>query len=73
MTCHHLSSLLKKNDDNLRLCMLPVLLHTVFPFGFLFSVFYCEVLESIRHGVTNRVAPENIILEINASKYVDHG
>ena len=31
-------------------------------------VFYTEVLESIRHGVANHVDPENIILEVNASK-----
>lgn len=34
----------------------------------LFAVFYTEVLESIRHGVADLVDPENIILEINASK-----
>lgn len=32
------------------------------------QVFYTEVLESIRNGVANNVVPENIILEINASK-----
>lgn len=31
-------------------------------------LFYTEVLESIRNGVANNVVPENIILEINASK-----
>lgn len=34
----------------------------------LIKVFYTEVLESIRHGVADCVDPENIILEINASK-----
>ncbi|XP_020606642.1 translation initiation factor eIF-2B subunit epsilon-like [Orbicella faveolata] len=32
-------------------------------------LFYTEVLESIRHGVADHVDPENIILEINASKF----
>lgn len=32
-------------------------------------LFYTEVLESIRHGVADCVDPENIILEINASKF----
>ncbi|KAL9984735.1 hypothetical protein ACROYT_G007068 [Oculina patagonica] len=32
-------------------------------------LFYTEVLESIRHGVADLVDPENIILEINASKF----
>ena len=42
-------------------------IHRVF-FACLFEVFYTEVLESIRHGVADHVDPENIILEINASK-----
>ena len=33
-------------------------------------VFYTEVLENIRHGIANNVSSDNIILEINASKYV---
>lgn len=32
-------------------------------------LFYNEVLESIRHGVEDQVDPENLILEINASKF----
>ncbi|CAH3018109.1 unnamed protein product [Porites evermanni] len=32
-------------------------------------LFYTEVLESIRHGVADHVDPENIILEVNASKF----
>ena len=41
---------------------------SVYSFACLFEVFYTEVLESIRHGVADHVDPENIILEINASK-----
>lgn len=41
---------------------------SVYFFAWLFEVFYTEVLESIRHGVADHVDPENIILEINASK-----
>lgn len=32
-------------------------------------LFYSEILESIRHGVEDQVDPENLILEINASKF----
>lgn len=35
-----------------------------------FPVFYDEVLETIRHGVADKVSPDNMVLEINASKYV---
>lgn len=41
---------------------------SVYSFACWFEVFYSEVLESIRHGVADHVDPENIILEINASK-----
>ena len=41
---------------------------SVYFFRMLIQVFYTEVLESIRHGVADCVDPENIILEINASK-----
>ena len=41
---------------------------SVYLFACLFEVFYTEVLESIRHGAADHVDPENIILEINASK-----
>ncbi|XP_031572968.1 translation initiation factor eIF-2B subunit epsilon-like [Actinia tenebrosa] len=33
------------------------------------SLFYNEVLETIRHGVADKVSPDNMVLEINASKF----
>ena len=33
-----------------------------------FSVFYNEVLDTIRNGISSKVNPENLVLEINASK-----
>jgi len=33
------------------------------------TLFYAEVLENIRHGIINDISSDNIILEINASKY----
>ena len=44
------------------------LLCFTFTSTFYVLVFYNEVLESIRHGVEDQVDPENLILEINASK-----
>ncbi|KAK3711933.1 hypothetical protein QZH41_009445 [Actinostola sp. cb2023] len=32
-------------------------------------LFYDEVLETIRHGVADKVSPDNMVLEINASKF----
>ena len=35
-------------------------------------MFYNEVLDTVRNGIVNKVNPDNLVLEINASKYVEH-